>query len=95
MLYKTRPGLVLVRICGVDILTATREIWDQCPVVRPLPMLWSLAWFMMSKGRNSRQTIESLAEALGKTEEEAARQFEPIFEKLYQEGYLIPAEDEP
>ena len=39
--YKVRPGVVSIRICDTDILTAKREIWDSCPVVRPLPRHWA------------------------------------------------------
>ena len=94
MLYKIRPGVVMVRICDVDILTATREVWNQCPAVRPLPRMWAFVLFLMEQGRNSEEALAGLAKVLKKPREELERQYESVFAKLYEEGFLVPAEEE-
>ena len=94
MTYKTRPGIVLLRICDVDVLTATRTVWGQIPVVRPLPRLWAGCWALMEKGHTSEQIISTFARLFQKSEEETSARLNKIFEKLYEEGYLISAEEE-
>ena len=94
MVYKTRPGVVLLRICDVDLLAATRAVWEQCPAVRPLPRLWAGCWGMMEKGRTSEEVTEFFVRVFRLPEEEIREKLKEAFEKLYKEGYLIAAEEE-
>ncbi len=94
MNYKLRPGVVMVRICDVNILAATREIWDQCPQIRPLPFKWYLGCSMMALGRSSEVSLRTISKVLGKAMEELHQQYDPIFAKLCEEGFLVPAEEE-
>lgn len=93
MVYKIRPGIVLLRICDVEMLAAKREVWEYCPKVRPLPKLWGLCWYMMERGSTSEDVIRSFVRLFGKTESEERERLGKVFEKLYEEGYLIPAEE--
>lgn len=95
MEYKVRPGVVRVRICDTDILTAKREIWDQVPTVAPLPRMWAYAWFLIERYGSSDKALESMSVVLKKSVEELREQFAPFFDKMTQLGFLIPAEDEP
>ena len=94
MVYKARPGVVRVRICDTDILTAKREVWDQCPTVFPLPRLWAYAWFLIERRGSSEEALESMSVVMKKSVDELREQFAPCFEKLSQMGFLIPAEEE-
>ncbi len=93
MTYKVRPGIVHLRICGVDILAATRALWEQCPAVRPLPRKWAVTWTLLEKG-SSETVVNTFCRLLRKPKEEVQEEFEKVFEELYKEGYLIEAEDE-
>ena len=93
MEYRIRPGIVLLRICDVDMLVAKREVWEECPHIRPLPKLWGLCWFMMEKGRTSNEVVGAFVRMFGHTENEEKERLRKIFEKLYEEGYLIPVEE--
>lgn len=91
MIYKTRPGIVLIRICDVDVLAATRAVWGQCTSVRPLPRLWAGCWALMEKGRTSEEIISVFARLFQQPEDVTREKLEKIFRKLYEEGYLIEA----
>lgn len=91
--YRIHPGIVLLRICDVDMLVAKREVWEEFPHIRPLPKLWGLCWYMMEKGRTSDEVIDAFVRMFGKTEDEEKERLGKIFEKLYEEGYLIHVED--
>lgn len=91
--YKVREGVVSIRICDTDILTAKREIWDSCPVVRPLPRHWAFAFFLVERRGSSELALEGLSKVFGKTMEETRRLYEPVFEKLHEDGFLVPVEE--
>ena len=95
MTYRIRPGIVRLKICDVDLLVATRAVWEQCPRVRPIPRLWSACWAIMEQeGRTDRDVVRTFMTLLRKPEEEIRATFDPIFQTLCAEGYLVPAEDE-
>ncbi len=90
MIYKIRPGIVRLKICDVDILAATREVWENCPTIRPLPRLWACCWAIMEKGSTSADVIRTFAKLFGQSEDEARQRLDKIFSELYKQGYLIP-----
>ena len=94
MIYKVRPGIVCLRICDVDLLVATRAVWEQCPAVRPLPKSWAACWAVMEKGRTSEEAVAAFSRLFHKPEEEMQAKLDKAFDALYREGYLIEAEDE-
>lgn len=94
MVYRTRPGVILIKICGVDILAATRQAWEGCPVVRPVPRIWAACWSMMEKGRTSDDVMRFFIRLIHKPEEEVRSVLGTMFEDLYKEGLLIAAGEE-
>ena len=94
MMYERRPGIVLLRICGADLLVATRQIWEKFPAVRPVPRIWAACWGMMEKGYSSEEVIDTFAQLFRKPKEEMRGRLDKVFETLYSEGYLIEAEEE-
>lgn len=94
MIYKLRPGIVRLNICGQDLLTATRQLWEEFPAVRPVPALWGFCCGMMSQGKTSEDVMRIVGKLYGKPADDFRAKFEPVFEELYQLGYLIPDESE-
>lgn len=94
MVYKTRPGVILIKICGVDILAATRQAWEECPMVRPIPRIWAACWSLMEKGRTSDDVMKFFIRFFHKPEEDVRSMLGTMFEKLYQEGFLIAVEED-
>lgn len=91
--YKVREGVVSIRICDTDILTAKREIWDSCPVVRPLPRHWAFAFCLIERQGSSELALQGLSKVFGKSLDEVRKQYEPVFEKLCEDGFLVPVEE--
>ena len=89
MTYRIRPGIVLINICGQNLLAATRPVWEQCPRVRKIPRLWAACWKIMEDGKTDQDVIEAFAGLLQKKPEEIRSRFESIFQTLEKEGYLI------
>ena len=83
----------MIRICDVDILTATRKTWEVCPAVRPLPRMWAACWHLMEKGRSSEEVIQTFVSLFHQPEEKVRLKLDKIFLKLFEEGYLISSEE--
>ena len=93
MTYKTRPGIVLLKICDTFLLIAKREIWETCPRIRPIPMSWAGCWTIMKNGKTNEEAIKSFSDLFHKPEELFQKRYEKMFETLYLEGYLIESEE--
>ena len=93
MAYKISPGIVRVRICGTDLLVAKREIWEECPRVRVIPKLWAACWTVMENDKTDDEVVAAFAGLLNKSEDEVRRRFDKIFRTLYDENYLVEAEE--
>jgi len=91
MNYKIRPGFVMIKICDTHLLVAKRELWDKYNRVRPVPVKYALCWNLMAQGKSSDEVIQSVCKLFNKSEDEISRKFSPIFQKLADDGYLIPA----
>jgi len=93
MMYKFRPGIVLLQVCNVDLLVAKRELWESFPRIRPISKKCVLICKIMEKGINSDQAIIGFSRILNITIEESHKKFDPIIKRLAEEGYLIPFEE--
>lgn len=94
MVYKTRPGIELLNLCGTSLLAATRPLWRECPRVRPLPKLWAAFYGVMSRGKNSEEAMVFFVDFLHIPREKMESKMAPMMETLAKEGFLIPVEDE-
>ena len=90
--YKARQGIVLLKICGVDVLAATRQAWGECPRIRPIPRLWAAGWMLMQKGRTSDEVLNAFSNLFKDGEGGLTQKLKRAFEKLHEEGFLISAE---
>ncbi len=93
MAYKIRDGIVRVRICGSDVLVATRPVWEKCPRVRTIPKMWAACWAVMENGRTDEDVVTAFAGLLRKPEDEIRQRFDKMFKTLCKEGYLIEVEE--
>ena len=92
MAYKARKGIVLLKICGVDVLASTREAWDECPSIRPIPRLWAGGWTLLQKGRTTDDVLKVFSDLFKDKAFIFSQKLEQAFEQLYKEGFLIPTE---
>ena len=93
MIYKARQGIVLLKICGVDVLAATREAWEKCPRIRPIPRLWAGGWTLLQKEKTSEDVLRVFSDLFKERADVFTQRMEQAFEKLYEEGFLVLADD--
>ena len=88
MVFKTRPGVELVHICGTHLLIASRPVWDVCPRVMELTKGAALAWSLLVKGKSHRVITQFLAIISRRPIHEMQEQLDNLLEKLVAQGYL-------
>jgi hypothetical protein len=92
--YKRRPGVVLVEICGESMLIATGDARDHCPYVTQVNQAAARWWTLLDEGATLPGLVEKAGERFGQTGGNpvfAALQF---IVKMQDAGYLL-AVDEP
>ncbi len=92
MAYKIRPGIVHVKICGADLLVASRPLWESIPRIRQIPKLWAACWAVMEidpESKTDRDVITAFSGLINQPAEVVSKRFEKIFRTLSEEGYLI------
>lgn len=94
MHYKLRPGVTLVKVCGADLLVSTRSSWDKCAGVRPVPLIYAGCIRMLEKGIQEEEVVRIISKALKKSPEDIQEKIKKIFLDLYQQGFLVNAEDD-
>ncbi len=94
MVYRPRPGIVLLNICGVQVLAATRATWEDCKQIRPVPNLCGACWTLMDRGKTSEEAMRYLIDKFHFAEEKVRQKLVPLLDVLCEEGFLIPAEEE-
>ena len=89
MLYKIRPGVELVHICGSHLLIASRPAWVFCPKMMEVTRGAALAWSLLEKGKSLKAITQFLAIMSRRPIDEMQEQLDNLLEKLVAQGYLI------
>ena len=93
--YKTRPGVVLTKICGEYLLIAAKASQSYCPYVTQLNETSAFLWNQLKEG----QTLISLLDAVN-AEYEAddpdiiQSAVQDFIREMQELGYLITEESE-
>ena len=93
MKYEMRKGVVLTRVCGQNILVATRAAWDKCPYTLTLSALRGAFWQGLSLGMTEDEIIEELLTKTRIRETALRKQFHAFLDDMVQKGCLIPSEE--
>ncbi len=94
MIYKIRPGIIMLKVCDAHLLVAERRLWDAFPSVRSVSKKQVVIWKLMEKGYNSDETLTTMSKLFQKPVEEVHQKFEPIIDSLAGKGYIIPVEED-
>jgi len=89
MIYKLRPGIELLNICGTKLLVGTRDTWPFCPHVRHMPKGAAVVWSLLSKGKKVEHISKVLALLSNKSVASMTAEVNLLIEQLIKEGYLI------
>lgn len=94
MKYRTRPGIVVTKVCSSTLLVPNREASEHCPYVLRLPLLYACYWQAVSLGRPMETLYEGHALFTHKSEEECRQEVDRFLADLCEKGFLIAEEDE-
>ena len=99
MNYKPRPGVVMIRVCGVFLLVPTRAASQACPNVRQITpgagIIWTL--FQDNEPDEAAKRFLDFQQKMSKKPIEVLRdKLERFCEGLYEGGYMVRTdEDDP
>ena len=94
MVYKTRSGVVLVEICGVSFLVATREIWDGFSKIRPLSGRDKFIWKLLDNGSEWSIICSIVSKFSRSGKDETEQRLRALCDSLVNDGFLIEVPDE-
>jgi len=94
MAYKPRPGVTMLKICGVFLLAPTRAATKECPNVLQISPLGGMLWRLMEKGRGIQSLYLVYASFTRKPDEEVEHDVGEYLGMLHKNGFLIEVPDE-
>ena len=94
MKYVPRPGIVKVRLCGMNVLIPTREASAYCKTLQPLPMLWNATWDAFCKGSTIEKSVPVHVLITKKSPEECRSRLELFCKAMVEKGFFIEVPDE-
>jgi len=94
MNYKPRPGIVKLKLCGMNVLVPTRAASGECHVIQPLPMLWSATWEAFARGGSIEKAVPVHVLMTKKTPEECRANLEQFCRDMVQKGFFIEVPEE-
>lgn len=97
MKYVPRPGIVLTKICGQNVLIPARAAYASCRVILRLAPLWAMTWEQFGK-EDAEDRILKLHRILTKKPDDEIRTLLNAFcEEMAARGFMIenPEEEAP
>ena len=89
MVYKTRPGIEIIHVCGTHLLIATWSTCDVCPHVMQLTKGAAFTWSLLQKGKTLDVITRLLAESSHSPVAEVREQLDALIETFVTNGYLL------
>lgn len=94
MTYKIRPGITLIEVCGAPILVAQREIWDDFPMIQPIPKIGAIVWRMLEIERPWNRVLYICSSLSRSTPEDSEPRLRSLCDSLVKEGFLTEVPDD-
>ena len=89
MVYKTRPGIEIIHVCGTHLLIATWSTCDVCPHVMQLTKGAAITWSLLQKGKTPDVITQLLAESSHSPVTEVREQLDALIKTFVTNGYLL------
>ena len=95
MKYQAREGVVLTKLCGMNVLIPSRVAFEHCRTMLRLPLLWAVTYEGLAKGKSMEETIKVHEILTRKPREEVVRRLNQFYEDLAEKGFVVrcPEED--
>lgn len=94
MNYKQRPGIVKIKLCGMNVLVPTREASACCQSLQVLPTLWSATWEAFGRGATLDAAVSVHSMLTKKSPEECRQRLERFCGNLVEQGFLMEVPEE-
>lgn len=92
MNYKPRPGIILVQLCGMNVLIPSRAANAYCTTILPLTLIGSIIWTGIEKDYSIEKILEVYRIFSKKPDEELIAKIDEFCQKLQKRGFVIPKE---
>ena len=88
MKYKPRPGIVMAKICDMNLLIPTRMAFSECQAMLRLPVIWALTWNLLVEEDDEK--IFQLHKILTKkTDDEIKERLDMFYKEMVEKGFMI------
>lgn len=94
MNYKPRPGIVKVKLCGMNVLVPSREASAYCTSLYPLSTLWNATWEAFGRGTTIEKVVPVHALLTKKSPEECREKLEQFCRTMVEKGFFLEVSDE-
>lgn len=94
MNYKMIQGVVLTRVCGQNILVATRAAWGKCPYTLTLSALRGAFWQGLMLGMTEDEIINELLKKTRIRDTALRKQYNAFIDDMLQKGYMVAVEED-
>lgn len=89
MKYQPRPGVVLTKICDLNVLIPSRAAYGDCRTIKRLPALWAITWEQLGR-EDAEERIMTVHRILTrKPDEEIRANLDAFLRDLASKGFLI------
>ena len=90
--YKTRKGIILLKICDANLLVPLREASDVCREIASISVFESMIWKKLETGGSMDNIILLFSKLTAKSEDEIRKKVERFISDLYEKGFLVNAD---
>ena len=94
MRYKPRPGIVKVKLCGMNVLVPSREASAYCSTLCPLSMLWNATWEAFGRGTTIDKAVPVHEFFTKKSPAECRESLERFCKTMVERGFMIEVPDD-
>ena len=94
MKYKKRPGILVEKICGQNILIPTRSAYPYCKNILPLKLVWLATWELIGEEDGDEKIMRFHQILTKKTDEEIRTRVTKFCKDLVKMGFLIELPEE-
>ena len=94
MNYRQRPGIVKVKLCGMNVLIPSREASANCTSIYPLSTLWNATWEAFGRGTTIEKSIPVHVLFTNKSPEECRERLERFCKTMVERGFMIEVPDD-
>ena len=89
MNYKPRDGIVLSKICGMNVLIPSRSASKYCSTILPLNSFGFLVWKSISEDDSIEKILDMCRIFSRRTDEENTNRIEAFTKALYEKGFIV------